>query len=100
MNEPANSQSVDIVLLDRTFTLRVRDGEAAEVTQRVAAEVQARIDQFMDAHPRQPELTAALFAALGLAEELYDERRGHQHTRDVTDQEATRLAEALEQALR
>ncbi len=76
-----------ISLLERDLTLRVRPEDEALITA-AAALADERLQAFRQAHPSQPELTAALLAVLELAQELLAARKGR-------DDHDSRLSDAL-----
>lgn len=80
---------VQVRVFGREYTLRVRDGDAG-LTREIAAYVDDRMRAFRDAHPDQAEVTCAIIAALGIAEELFMLRQA------MNEQEAT-LDELLDE---
>lgn len=66
-------KSIRVQILGRTYSLFVREEDEA-LTREMAGFVNARMTAFKKAHPEQPELTAAVIAALAIAEELYATR--------------------------
>lgn len=68
-----------IRLLERELTLRVAPENEALITE-AARLADERLRTFRQAHPTQPEMTAALLAVLELAQELLaarDQREAH-----------------------
>ncbi len=73
---------IRVRILGREFALRVAE-EHEQTTREIAALVDERMQAFKDAHPEQPEMTAAIITALALAEE----------NRVLQDEHAQRCAE-------
>ncbi len=84
-------KSIRVHILGREYALRVEEDDES-FTREMASFVNARMEQFRDAHPEQAELTTAVITALALAEEL--------HTKDDEDQDDQNdEAEALNETL-
>lgn len=66
-------KSIRVQVLGREYALRVRE-EDEGATREIAAYVDAKMRAFKQAHPDQPEMTAAIVTALAIAEELYAAR--------------------------
>ena len=64
---------IRVRVMSREFALRVRPEDEA-ATREFVAYVDGKMRRFREAHPEQSELTAAIIAALALAEELYAAR--------------------------
>lgn len=91
-------QSIRVRILKRDFSLMVREEDEA-LTRQLAEFVDERIQEFRRAHPDQPEVTAAVIAALSIAEELYTERDARERLENILDRRLGRLAASLEEAL-
>ncbi len=99
---------IRVHIMGREYALRVREGEES-TTRHLAAQVNARMEAFKDAHPEQAELTTSVITALAMAEELNDLRdeleeareqiedaREHEHALEYTlEHLSEQLAEAL-----
>lgn len=68
---------IRVRVLNRDFTLRVRSEDEA-ATRELAGYVDAKMKAFKEAHPEQPDLTAAIVTALALAEELQAAREAQE----------------------
>ena len=66
-------KSIRVQVLGREYALRVRE-EDERATREIAAYVHAKMKAFKQAHPDQPEMTAAIVTAMAIAEELYAAR--------------------------
>jgi cell division protein ZapA len=101
MSDDPTIKSIRVHILGREYALRVREEDEAH-TRRMAAFVNARMEQFKDAHPEQSELTTAVITALTLSEELHLMREHGQtdaaHLSDALDHLADRLAFAVDSA--
>lgn len=99
---------IRVHIMGREYALRVREGEES-TTRHLAAQVNARMEAFKDAHPEQAELTTSVITALAMAEELNDLRdeleaareqikaaREHEH---VLEHTLEHLSEQLSEAL-
>lgn len=86
--------AVRIRILDREYTLRVREGDE-EATQEWARYVDDKMRAFKAAHPHQSELTTAIITALALAEELHACRVQQRATGADLDALAALLDDAL-----
>lgn len=71
-------QSITVRILDRNYPLLVQSSDE-EAIRNVAEMVNQRMETFKDQYPDQPDLIAAVFTALELAEELL----GAKETSDV-----------------
>ena len=77
-------KSIRVHILGREYALRVREGEE-KTTRNLAAQVNARMEAFKDAHPEQAELTTAVITALTMAEEISDLKEELETSRDTQD---------------
>lgn len=64
---------IRVHIIGREYALRVREGEE-KTTRHLAAQINARMEAFKDAHPEQADLTTSVITALAMAEELNDLR--------------------------
>lgn len=90
--------SVHVEILDRSYTLRVEEGNA-ERTRTVAEKVDRRMRAFQRQHPEQAKLTTAIITALALAEDLHDEREARADDADALSDDLQALTHTLEDAL-
>lgn len=98
MPDASSTKPIRVHILGREYGLRVHEDDESH-TRQMAAFVNARMEQFKDAHPEQSELTTAVITALSLSEELHMLREEEAHTSqqvgEALDQLANRLGEAL-----
>jgi cell division protein ZapA len=87
MSDEPVIKSIRVHILGREYALRVREEDESH-TRQMAAFVNARMEQFKDAHPEQSELTTAVITALTLSEELH-------LLRESGEADAARLTDAL-----
>lgn len=66
-------QPIRITILDKEYTLRVEEDEAA-ATHEMAEYLDSRLRAFKSAHPEQSDLTAAVITGLAITEKLFLER--------------------------
>lgn len=67
---PPQERTIRVRILGRDYALRVHlDDEA--FTRDLAHYVDQRMQTFKQAHPEQPEMTAAVISALAIAEDLF-----------------------------
>ena len=66
-------QPIRISILDKEYTLRVEEDEAA-ATREMAEYLDSRLRAFKSAHPEQSDLTAAVITGLAVTEKLFLER--------------------------
>ncbi len=85
--------------MGREYPLRVREEDEA-LTREIASYVNGKMESFRESHSDQPPLTAAIIAALALAEELYSVQRQKEQALNSVDQNIERLTRALEQSLK
>ncbi len=100
MMRPAKGaeKSIRVRILGRDYGLRVReDNEVA--TREIAAYVDARMTAFRRAHPDQPELTAAIITALGIAEDLFGTWEEHEDAAQSLEGELVVLSAQLGSAM-
>jgi len=93
------SHTLSVSILDREYRLRVNREEDAVLTARIAEYVDQKMRAFRQAHPDRPEATTAVITALAIAEDLFLERERVERMLDSFDQEASRAADDLEEAL-
>ena len=92
-------KSIKVRIGGREYPLRVQNDD--EQTMRdLAVLVDERIDAFKNAHPGQPDVVAAVVAALGLAEELVAARETSSVLLSALDQEVAILDRELASALK
>ena len=99
MTDESQTKSIRVHILGREYALRVQEDDEA-FTREMASFVNARMEQFRDAHPEQAELTTAVITALALAEELHtlkeEQAGGTQALNEELDRLADRLGAAVE----
>lgn len=88
------TKSIRVHVLGREYALRVQEEDEA-FTREVASFVNARMEQFRDAHPEQAELTTAVITSLALAEELHTLREEQATGAEGLNEELDRLADRL-----
>jgi cell division protein ZapA len=88
---------IRVRVLGREFALRVREDDEATMRD-IAAFVDVRMQAFRNAHPDQPELTASIIVALGIAEELFALRDRNQDA-GALDDVLDALSDVLDAAL-
>ncbi len=88
------TKSIRVHVLGREYALRVQEEDEA-FTREVASFVNARMEQFRDAHPEQAELTTAVITSLALAEELHTLREEKVNGAEALNEELDRLADRL-----
>lgn len=94
MADASDTKSIRVHILGREYALRVDEDDEA-FTREMASFVNARMEQFRDAHPEQAELTTAVITALALAEELHTLKEEQAGGTDVINEELGRLADRL-----
>ncbi len=91
-------KSIRVRILSREYPLIVREEDEA-LAHEMAAHVETKMRAFKKSHPEQPDLVAAVVAALALAEELYSTwEQGERALRNLDSELGAldrRLAEAL-----
>jgi cell division protein ZapA len=97
MSDSEQTKSIRVQILGRKYALRVREEDEAH-TRRVAASLDARMQQFSQAHPEQAELTTAVMTALSLAEELCLQREQYDDSTSALTHELDQLAQRLAEA--
>ena len=90
--------SIRIRILNRDFSLVVERRDE-ERTRELAAYVDSKIRDFRRAHPEQPEVTAAIIAAMAIAEELFTERDQRAELESDLGSELGEMAKTLGEAL-
>lgn len=90
--------SIRIRILNRDFSLVVERRDE-ERTRELAAYVDSKIRDFRRAHPEQPEVTAAIIAAMAIAEELFTERDQRAELESHLGSELGDMAATLSEAL-
>ena len=98
MPDESNTKSIRVHILGREYALRVHEDDEA-FTREMASFVNARMEQFRDAHPEQAELTTAVITALALAEELHTAREEQTEGTEALNDELDQLADQLGQAV-
>lgn len=98
MADSEQTKSIRVHIMGREYGLRVKESDEAH-TRRIASSVNARMEQFKDAHPEQAELTTAVMTALSLAEELFLHREKYEDGTAALNEELDRLVEHLEAAM-
>lgn len=92
----ANSIRVRIQNRDFSLVVERRDEER---TREVAAYVDAKIREFRRSHPEQPEVTAAIIAAMAIADDLFTERDQRADLENNLGAELGEMAKTLNEAL-
>ncbi len=95
MQETMFINPIRIRVLDREYTLRVREGDE-EATRAMADYVDAKMRTFRTEHPEQSEFTSTIITALALAEEVFTIREEHddlQATLDLIRRERLQVRE-------
>jgi len=98
MPDESNTKSIRVHILGREYALRVHEDDEA-FTREMASFVNARMEQFRDAHPEQAELTTAVITALALAEELHTAKEEQNEGTEALNDELDRLADQLGRAV-
>jgi cell division protein ZapA len=98
MPDESNTKSIRVHILGREYALRVHEDDEA-FTREMASFVNARMEQFRDAHPEQAELTTAVITALALAEELHTAKEDQVDGTEALNEELDQLADQLGQAV-
>lgn len=98
MADESQTKSIRVHILGREYALRVQDEDEA-FTREMASFVNARMEQFRDAHPEQAELTTAVITALALAEELHTLKEDQAGGTTALNEELDRLANRLDTAI-
>jgi cell division protein ZapA len=94
MADESDTKSIRVHILGREYALRADEDDEAS-TREMASFVNARMEQFRDAHPEQAELTTAVITALALAEELHTLKEEQAGRTEVVNGELGRLADQL-----
>jgi cell division protein ZapA len=98
MANSAQTKSIRVQILGREYALRVQEDDEAH-TRRIASSLDARMQQFKEAHPEQAEFTTAVMTALSLAEELYLQREKHDDGTAALSEELEHLSQRLSEAV-
>lgn len=91
-------KSIRVRILGHDYALRVPEEHEA-ATKQIAAMVGERMQSFRNAHPDQPELTAAIIIALGLADEAQVFRDENERLKADIAREADDIRALLDVAL-
>ena len=91
-------KSIKVRIAGREYPLRVQ-ADDEQATRDLAQTVDERIENFKQAHPGHPDVVAAVFTALGLAEELGAARDTSSVLLSALDQEVAVLDRELASAL-
>lgn len=92
------ANSIRIRILNREFSLVVERQDEAR-THELASYVDSKIREFRRSHPEQPEVTAAIIAAMAIAEELFTERDQRAELQAHLGSELGEMAKTLSEAL-
>ncbi len=92
------ANSIRIRILNRDFSLVVEKRDEQR-TRELASYVDTKIREFRRSHPEQPEVTAAIIAAMAVAEELFTERDQRAELETHLSGELSEMAERLSEAL-
>lgn len=98
MSDNSQTKSIRVHILGREYALRVQEEDEA-FTREMASFVNARMEQFRDAHPEQAELTTAVITALALSEELHTLKEDQAGSTEALHEELDRLADQLGSAV-
>lgn len=88
--------STSVTIYGQEYT--VRGGEDAEYVREIAEFVDQRMREVAGSTSQITSLRVAILAALNIADELFQERRGRQRTHQELRERAERLLANLEQA--
>ena len=91
-------QSIQVRIQNRGYSLRVHEGDE-RLTREIAQYVDAKIEDFRRNHPDEPGITAAVIAALAIADELFTEREARHSLEKEMNQACRDLADRLTAAL-
>ncbi len=91
-------KSIRVQILGKDYPLRVHE-EDEEVMREVAHTVDSRMQAFKLKHPEQPDLVAAVIAALALAEEVISTRQTSSIVFQAMDREMQLMDRELVDAL-
>lgn len=98
MADQSETKSIRVQIMGREYALRVHEDDEA-FTREIASFVNARMEQFREAHPEQAELTTAVITALALAEELHTQEEEQAGGTEVLHDELDRLSSRLNRVL-
>lgn len=91
-------KSIRVQICNEQYPLRVAPDDE-EYMREVAALVDRRMRAALENHPGHPKLTAAVIAALSLAEDLMQEREGREGTEQQVHTELSEIVDELGRAL-
>ncbi len=92
-------ESITVRILGRDYPLLVQSSDVATIYG-VAENVNQRMRAFKEKHPEQPDLVAAVFAAMELSEELLGIKETSNVLLNAIDREAENLDRELMKALK
>lgn len=98
MADHSETKSIRVQIMGREYALRVHEEDEA-FTREIASFVNARMEQFREAHPEQAELTTAVITALALAEELHTQEEEQAGGTEALHDEIDRLSGRLDRVL-
>jgi len=90
-------KSIKVKIFGSEYPLR---GESEEFTRRVASYVDEMINTIHVKIPEQPTLTVAVLSALNITEDLFKERERSKALTTLVEDEITKLANFLDNAVR
>ncbi len=87
--------SIKVRILHKEYSLRVN---AADIdrTQEMADYLDTRIRAFLDAHPDQSDITAAIITALAVTDELYSAQAALQEIENTVSSNLEELHDTLD----
>lgn len=91
-------KSIRVEICNEKYPLRVAPEDEAYMRE-VAGLVDRRMQSALENHPGHPKLTAAVIAALSLAEDLMQERDGREDTEKRVRTELSEILDELGNAL-
>lgn len=94
-----SQQSIKVQILGRDYPLLVESSDIPTIRS-VAENVNQRMTAFKKKFPEQPDLIAAVFTAMELAEELLGARETYNVLLSAIDRETHFLGRELSQALK
>ena len=92
------AKSIRVEICNEKYPLRVQP-EDEEYMREVAELVDQRMQSALKNHPGHPKLTAAVIAALSLAEDLMEAREGRETTERRVRTELSEIVDELGNAL-
>lgn len=90
-------KSIKVKIFGSEYPLR---GDSEEFTRRVASYVDEMINTIHTKIPEQPTLTVAVLSALNITEDLFKERERSKALTTLVEDEITKLANFLDNAVR